>query len=59
MPTRPLLPGTFAVSQAIVSKVSLDSSMSAGSGLAWLCGRMSTNSPSDMKAPRTSWFTKM
>ena len=54
MPTRPLLPGNFSMRYAIVSKVSLDSSMSCAPALFARCGRTSTNSPPDMKLPRTS-----
>jgi hypothetical protein len=55
-----VMPGSRAAARSMVSKVSLDSSMSCGRP-SWraLCGRTSTNSPPDMKAPRTSWHTKM
>ena len=41
-----------------MSQVSLDSSVSFGP-LAGLCGLTSTNCPSDMNRPRTSWYAKM
>ena len=43
----------------MLSKVSLLSSMSCVLRLSGWCGRMLTNSPSDMLLPRTSWKTKM
>ena len=57
-PTRPLLSGTFFTSQSIVSHASVDSSVSLGP-LSGRYGRMSTNSPSDMNRPRTSWYATM
>ncbi len=58
-PTRPLLFGTCFTSQSIVSYVSVLSSMAVAPDFVARCGRMLTNSPSDIIRPRTSWYTKM
>ena len=55
MPTLPLWLATCLTSHSMVSQVSLLSSTSAGPFLAGWYGRMSTNSPSDIHRPRTSW----
>ena len=55
IPTRPLWLGTCLISQSIVSNVSVLSSMSLGLVFCGRCGRMLTNSPSDIQRPRTSW----
>jgi hypothetical protein len=55
MPARLLLFGTFFRSHSIVSYKSLLSSTSLFYFLVSMCGRISTNFPSDMNRPRTSW----
>ena len=57
-PTRPLFQRTCFTSQSIVSQASDDSSKSRGP-LSGTWGRTSTNCPSDMKRPRTSWYATM
>ena len=55
MPTRPLLCGRFFTSQSIASYVSVASSTSVLPLYCHFTGRTSSNFPSDMYRPRTSW----
>ena len=59
IPTLPLLLGTCFSSHSTVSNVSVLSSTSWFPLGASMWGRISTNAPSDMYRPRTSWNTKM
>src|ERR1035437_884678 len=59
IPTRPLLCGRFFTSQSIASYVSVASSTSVLPLYCHFTGRTSSNFPSDMYRPRTSWYTKM
>ena len=58
MPTRPLLPATFLMSQSIVSQASVAfvDRLRGPAGLA--AGRIMTNEPSDAWRPRMSWKAK-
>jgi hypothetical protein len=55
MPTLPLWFDRCFSSQSMVSQASLLSSTSPGPFFAGMYGRASTNWPSDIQRPRTSW----